>query len=288
MQISSPLLKDTQFHAVSGGLRPPNLLLVGCQKAGTSWLHAALAKSHHFACSSPKELFFFGKPEAERDFAEYLTHFPDRPQARFVMESTPGYFKLPSNGHDTAASIRKCLGNPKLIVIFRNPVDRYESAYIHHLDKGRVPYVEKITTLTNDQRMLEFGHYGSILKHWKSVFPDLGVFFYDDLEADNMRFVRSVMDFLGVENDLSRKTINFRSNGRERKTRNMAVPPELDLATRAALRDYYRDEILLLQEQTGRDLSHWLHPDWKTGMTLHKIGRRLRRLPGSTLRRLQA
>lgn len=288
MQISSLSLKDTQFHAVSDSLRLPNLLVVGCQKAGTTWLHHALSKSRHFACSSPKELHFFLKPEAERDFAEYLTHFPDRPEAPFVMESTPGYFQLPSNGYDMAASIRRSLGDPKLIVIFRNPVDRYESAYIHHLDKGRVPYVKTITTLSNDYQMLELGHYGSILKHWKSVFPDLGVFFYDDLEADNLRFVRSVMDFLGLENDLDRQAINFRRNNRERKTRTMAAPPELDLATRAALRDYYRQEILLLQDLTGRDLSHWLQPDWKTGAALRKIGRRLRRIPKSVLRRLKA
>lgn len=287
MQISSSLLQDPSVQAAKA-MRRPNLLVVGCQKAGTTWLHHALSKSRHFASSTPKELNFFIKPEAERDWAEYLTHFPDRPDAPFVMESTPGYFQLPVDGHDTAASIRKFLGNPKLIVIFRNPVDRYESAYIHHLDKGRVPYVKTITTLSNHFQMLELGHYGSILKHWKSVFPDLGVFFYDDLEADNLRFVGSVMKFLGVENDLDRAAINFRRNNRERKTRTMAVPPELDLATRAALRDYYREEILLLQELTGRDLSHWLQSDWKTGVALRKIGRRLRRGPKAILRHLRA
>ena len=243
----------------------PNLLLVGCQKSGTTWTHLSLRKSRHIMATAEKELHFFIQPETGRNWDNYLRHFPFREGARYYMETTPGYFQLPTSSHDIAADVRASLGDPKVMVIFRNPVERYESAYIHHMDKGRLPYVDEIREINTDMhQLLDLGRYGSILAHWRSHFPDIGVFFYDDIQADRMRFLSGMMAFLGLENDLTPEATDFRANDKIKKARERHPDwrriPTLHPDTAAGLRDFYRDEIGLLQDLTQRDLSHWLVP----------------------------
>ncbi|PZQ94892.1 MAG: hypothetical protein DI533_21155 [Cereibacter sphaeroides] len=242
----------------------PNLLLVGCQKSGTTWTHISLRKSRHIVATNEKELHFFTKPETERDWDAYLAHFPARDGASYYMETTPNYFQLPSDGRDIATEIKAALGHPTIMAIFRNPVERYESAYIHHMDKGRLPYSATIRGLTTEiPSMLDYGRYGSILRHWKKVFPDIGTFFYDDIQADKMRFLTGMMAFLGLQNDLMAKAVDFRANDKTIKVKERHADwkmPVLEPETADQLRDYYRDEVLELQDLTGRDLSHWLAP----------------------------
>lgn len=116
------------------------------QKSGTTWLHACLRKSAHIFGPTPKELNFFNRPSLESRLKAYANCFPKKPGATYYMESTPHYFQLPREGHDIAVSIKRHLGNPKIIVVFRNPIDRYESAMIHHMMKGRFPYSATIET----------------------------------------------------------------------------------------------------------------------------------------------
>ncbi len=242
----------------------PNLLIVGCQKCGTSWTHETLQKSRHIFASQTKELNFFVKTEENRSWAEYLNQFPEKPGASYYMESTPHYFQLPSNGHDIAGNIHRALGHPKLVVIFRNPVDRYESAYTHNMDKNRLPYIPKIIEFSNSHKMLELGKYGSILKHWKSYFPDMGTFFYDDLKEDKVKFISKIMSFIEIDNDIMSDVVNHRSNNKIYKARhnhpNWKTIPVLSSDVAERLQNYYHDEILMLEEITGRDLSSWRTP----------------------------
>lgn len=122
----------------------PNRLIIGARKFGTTWLHRALNKSQYFWGSTPKELNFFNRDR--RDLDAYATHCEDaRARARYRDESTPDYFRLPRDDNEVAAEIRNTLGDIPLIPLLRNPVDRYLSAYTHHMMKSRLPEVEKIT-----------------------------------------------------------------------------------------------------------------------------------------------
>mmetsp|Transcript_23218 Transcript_23218/g.39873 ORF Transcript_23218/g.39873 Transcript_23218/m.39873 type:complete len:182 (+) Transcript_23218:9468-10013(+) len=178
------------------------------------------------------------------------------------MESTPHYFQPPAGRVDTAANIRAALDDPRIIIIFRNPVKRYQSAVIHHMMQGRIPYSATIDELTDDQKLLSLGHYANILPHWQGVFPDLGVFFHDDMAADKVSFVETVMSFLGLENDISAEELNFRTNDKRQKIKNLdtAWPdmPRMSDDLQARLVEYYTDDINRLQDMTGRDLQHWL------------------------------
>lgn len=241
----------------------PNLLIVGCQKSGTTWLHQALALSPQIFASNPKELNFFNHRDIDDGFVNYLEHFPEQSSSvKYYMESTPHYFQLPNSRIDIAQNIISYLGSPKIIVIFRNPVDRYESAYIHHMMMGRIPYTEIITSFDKSHKMLQLGHYARILRHWQSVFPDIKVEFYDRLHQDRTGLIEDIMSFLELKNDIDPDRLDFRTNDKSIKISKMSADwtaiPKLGKDLRLKLIKYYKPHVRELSALFQNKLDHWL------------------------------
>jgi hypothetical protein len=244
----------------------PNLLIVGCQKSGTTWLHQSLALSKQIFGSKPKELSLFNQPNIEAGFSDYVAHFPDHGDpVKYFMESTPHYFQVPYANIDIARNIKKYLGNPKLLVIFRDPVERYESAYTHHMIMGRLPYTPIISELDSKYKMLALGHYGEILAHWRSVFPDLSVHLYDRLQNDSFGLIEDIFTYLDIENDIRPEQLNFRTNDTSIRIKRLSTEwdaiPKLDSNLRMQLIDYYIPHVKELADLLQTDLSHWLSAD---------------------------
>lgn len=241
----------------------PNLIIAGSQKSGTTWLHQVLAKSASIFGSKPKELGYFNRPNFAQPEARaaYIEHFPETPGVRYYMESTPHYFRTPKPNVDTAKNIKDTLDDPRILVILRDPVERYASAFIHHMMKGRYEYAPQITEITDDQGMLTLGMYAENLEHWQQYFDDIKVLFHDDLINDPGGLIADVMQYLGLDNDIPDDALMFRTNDKAVKNRkrghNWASMPTLSDHARAELRRIYRDDIIRLQALTGRDLSSW-------------------------------
>ncbi len=244
----------------------PNLLIVGSQKSGTTWLHNALGFSKQIFASQPKELNTMNQPNIESIFSSYIAHFPDQgPNVKYYLESTPHYFQLPFSGTDIARNIKTFLGHPKLLVLFRNPVERYESAYTHHIMKERLPYTPVISSFENSNKMLELGHYGRILAHWRSVFPDIRAYLYDQVKNDRFGLIEDIMSYLDIENDIRPELLEFRTNDKVIKAKKLGsiwnTMPKLDGALRLQLIEYYRPHVQELADMLQTDLSHWLSVD---------------------------
>lgn len=240
----------------------PNFLVVGSQKSGTSWLHRSLGLSKYIFASEVKELNFFnqaGFDEPEK-LSAFRSHFPehDLPGVEYYLETTPHYFRTRLT---TAKNIQSLLGSPKMIAVFRHPVDRYESAYIHHMMRGRFPYTPTIETLTDDYSVLSFGRYAETLERWWTVHPQLKPMLYDDLVADPLGFVGEVMDYLGLQSDLTIGDLSFRSNDKHKKTARLGSEwrqmPTLDPRLRRRLFEEYAEDTRRLERMLDRDLSAW-------------------------------
>ncbi|SNR25838.1 hypothetical protein EYF88_00865 [Paracoccus sediminis] len=242
--------------------KKPNLLIIGAQKCGTTWLHYALNKSRHFSGSTPKEVNYWNQ-RTLGSFEGYLGHFPDTDDATYWYESTPHYFRPPSRGMDIAARIRSGLGDIPLILLVRNPVERYLSCYTHHMLQGRLPTTTIIETVSNDLMMVELGRYFHILQHFDSHFSDINIYPYDDIAAEPENLVSRIMKDLRLESDLTAGNLNFSVNTKEKNASRHSYDvtlPRLSPAVQAELGSIYRDDVLGLQDRMNRDLSHWLTP----------------------------
>lgn len=242
----------------------PNLLIVGSQKCGTTWLHECLRKSSHVFGSTPKELNFFTKKDYLSRRDEYESHFAGGEDRKWRMESTPHYYQLPDSNRDIAQRIHDMLGpDVRLLVMLRDPVERYLSAYIHHMMMGRLPYEELIANPADQLGLLSLGKYASITRHWQKLFPNIGIFLYDDLLKDRDALISGIMGFLDTENDITSDQADFLTNTKDRKIKRMdisrdwPVMPQLSEDLRRKLAVYYREEVEELQALVDRDISHW-------------------------------
>jgi len=114
----------------------PNFLCVGAQKAGTTWLHAELERvSDVFVPTRRKEVHFFDE-YYDRGPDWYADFFPRGSEAQAfaaVGEITPMYLY-----HSEAPQrIKDTLGDPKLIIMLREPVARLMSQYRMDFSRGQ-------------------------------------------------------------------------------------------------------------------------------------------------------
>lgn len=250
----------------------PDFVGVGMQKCGTTWLADALVQ-HPGVMMDQKQLDFFVR-YFYKGYKWYNSWFKDR-NGRKAGEYTPNYIISPRPESfrkefypswnprriicfwQKQASARDELKahypGVKVLAIFRNPIERAWSSYWSRLNrKARIgkSYVPFQKMWDDDGRWIRTcGFYSKHLSHWREVFPDMGVYFYDDILNDPAGLLRDVYRYIGVDDtfvpDVSRKihTGNYD-----------AIP----LETKEMLIDFYRDEISNFSAMTGRDLSHWL------------------------------
>ena len=108
----------------------PNLLGLGAQRAGTTWLDGVL-RGHPdiFLPSRRKEVHFFDR-YFQRGVDWYSTYFPRISLAsdfKWIGEITPAYLYDPSVPARILATLPDC----HFIVTLRNPADRAYSQYCY-------------------------------------------------------------------------------------------------------------------------------------------------------------
>jgi hypothetical protein len=198
--------------------RPPNAILpsffvVGVQKAGTTSLHHWLKQQPEVRLPWIKETHFFSQDEQyERGIDWYSSQFPPLDADSVVGEICPSYSYFPK----AARRIREWVAAPKIIFIFRQPIERAFSNYQMNVRRGLEP-LDFAAALKEEPRRLAgeaeparryFGYmargrYAEQIERYRNVFPDCGCLFvkYEDLMAGDERgfeTYRSICEFVGV------------------------------------------------------------------------------------------
>ncbi len=200
--------------------RLPNLLVIGAQKCGTTWLYERLRRHPDIYLSETKELSFFGKQDAHRDLEAYAGNFVDAGSVRYVGEATPGYFWARDHSRiffgsgprqlqlHTPLAVRNTLGpDVKLILLLRHPVHRAVSAFMHHFKLGRIKPEDRILDL--QKRLVDFefrfgildmGFYARHYWPWERIFgaDKMLVLFTEDIRLDPVGALEKVTAFLDV------------------------------------------------------------------------------------------
>ena len=202
----------------------PDFVGVGVQKSGTSWLIQAL-QQHPAIYVKKKEISFFVQ-NFHRGYEWYHSFFAEK-DGRLAGELTVSYFIAPRPNPSRKEfyprwnprrrllfwrrqpsardELHRRYPGIRIFAIFRNPVERAWSHYwFWRKRKERIGKAHRVVQFenmfANDGRWIySYGCYARTLRYWREVFPDMGVFFFDDLKADAISLRGRVLTFLGAD-----------------------------------------------------------------------------------------
>lgn len=207
----------------------PNLLVVGVAKSGTSSLHQYLAQHPEVFMSKAKEPRFIssqvmdfplGGPKDDKveawyvkDFEEYKGLFSEVENQKIIGESSADTFYFYEK---TIPVIKEYFGDPKILIILRNPVTRAYSAYQHLLrdDRERLPLKEALMQEKNriDKNYELIYHYKSVslyaeaLQAFLDNFSEVKVVINEELSKNPQESLKDIFKFLGVETNVEINT----------------------------------------------------------------------------------
>ncbi len=201
----------------------PNFLIAGSAKCGTSSLHSYIAQHPDIFMSRKKEPRFISSQGMSfplngpldyrvekwivKNFDDYINLFKDAGDYKMVGESSADTLYFYKH---TIPVIKKYLGNPKIVIVLRNPVKRSFSAYQHLVRDAREPLSFEDALQKESERIKNnweliyhyraVSHYYEPIKAFLENFTDVKVVLNEDLAKQPHRVLSEVFEFLGVDN----------------------------------------------------------------------------------------
>ncbi|MEM8902262.1 MAG: sulfotransferase [Actinomycetota bacterium] len=232
----------------------PTFLLIGAQKAGTTWLAGMLDQHPEIHTPSVKELHHFDlRDRLARGDGAYAADLGDPGDARVVGEATPNYLGVlgvpaaaterltaagvtladhPEVVDDPAGEIHARHPDLDLVVMFRDPVARALSAWRHHIRRGRISPRTSFRDACGRHGILTMGFYHHHLTRWLELYPSARLLvhvFETDVKETPEKTVRATYEHLGVDPAFAptdvRRAANERSSDLELHLR--AIRPGL-------------------------------------------------------------
>jgi hypothetical protein len=176
----------------------PNFLIIGAQKAGTTWLAKCLGEHPDVFIPEIKEIYYFDR-HYDKGLAWYEAYFEPWSGEKAVGEGTVGYIRSttsPGRIHDTLGD------DVKLIASLRHPVERAYSAYRMHLSRGEIPYAMDFATFVREdvRTSLSQSTYTPQLERYLAHFAreNLLVLIYEEIYRDTQNALDACARYLGV------------------------------------------------------------------------------------------
>jgi hypothetical protein len=195
----------------------PGFLVIGAQKAGTSWLHQNLRAHPGIFMPEAKDQGYFCWVEGPQAIGleEYRRSFDDCRDDQFAGEATAAYFWTATGSPwdvkpagycpDIPGRVKDTLGGDICLVLsLRDPVERAVSAYLHHIAFGDLDPAVGLLDAGSFIGLLDIGFYAAHLRNWLQHFPRerfLVLGFEKDIVAQPHATLRRVFEFLGVDAD---------------------------------------------------------------------------------------
>jgi hypothetical protein len=211
---------------------PPDFVGVGTQRSGTTWWFRVLV--NHPGVRAPrrrrKELHFFDRfclrEMLDADIARYHRLFP-RSQGELAGEWTPRYMR----DVWTPRLLQRAAPDARLLVLLRDPIERYRSGVPHRLT--RTPQRRREALATDG---VERSRYAVQLRRLRAFFDEeqILVLQYEKCRLDPVGEYRRTLRFLGVETDYVPEELD-RPRGTTMESKKEPLWPDLTEALRAAL-----------------------------------------------------
>ncbi len=180
-------------------VRLPNLLIAGYHKAGTTTLFHELSNHPDIFPSLVKEPFYFRPFINGKDLPpieEYAKHFIGAKNERYLMEGSPTYIY---GGERAAKKIKETLGDIRIIISLRNPVDQLFSLYKHHLRFMEINKDETFLDFIKAKEDFSRQYYDLHLEGWFNVFGDnIKCVFFKPLIQTPEIIIPEIIEWLGL------------------------------------------------------------------------------------------
>jgi len=185
--------------------RKVEIMCVGAQKAGTSSLHDILKNHPNIELPFVKELYYFINDKEYRNVKNLHKHYHFH-HHKVAMNITPGNMAHPE------AMRRIFEYNPamKIIVILRDPTDRFVSHY-RMIERNLVEKAPFIEVYQNDlkayqenrllwNRPLGRSLYNEQIKRIQSIFPKQQIYYilFEDFINDQQKVVNELLAWCGL------------------------------------------------------------------------------------------
>jgi hypothetical protein len=193
--------------------RFPYFFVVGAQKSGTTSLHNWLVQQPGVVLPRIKETHFFSSEEKYRRGIDwYLKQFPRNRDDTAIGEIAPDYMFSREAPH----RMREWIKAPKLVFVFRNPIERAFSHYLMSARNGVEPLSFLDALVREPERMtrndpISYAHYTYMARsryveqviRYREILPDADFLFikFDDLVASGEQGFSAysrICHFIGV------------------------------------------------------------------------------------------
>jgi len=290
----------------------PNFLICGAAKAGTTSLYHLLRRHQHIYMPVMKEPHYFVRQSIGSRIQQHIDNMEDYEAlfaaagpAQWRGEASVFYLYYYA---EAIPNIIAALGRDvRIIIVLRNPVERAFSAYLYAaMFNARETLTFEEALDLEAARMSDpccspmlfyksVGFYNAMVTAFRTAFPRVGIYLFDDLLADPEMFAQQLFGFLdltvpagidfreranvggrewirpGIGNflkSLASKSVRqagkriapetYRSVRSALTGRFMRPAPRLRQETRAGLVQVFGDEVYRLSDTLGRDVTHWL------------------------------
>lgn len=205
----------------------PNFLIVGAAKSGTTSLYHYLSNHPQVYMSTPNKepKYFIWKKfvnlktdnPIHDEFIqnsticnqdEYLNLFHQAGEAKAIGEGSVMYLYYYQMA---IQNIKKELGDIKIIIMLRNPVERAYSAYTHLVrDHSEFNSFDKALAIEEDritQNYAPLYHYRKVGLYYEQVkaymenFSNVKVIIFDDFIKSTEKNMKEIYDFLEIDSD---------------------------------------------------------------------------------------
>lgn len=178
--------------------RFPDFLVIGVQRAGSTWLYTQL-KKHPDICmgKNRKEISYFDE-YYNRDEKWYASFFKHCAEETIIGEVTPNYIY----DKNCAERIYKLTPKAKLIIILRNPIDRAYSQYKKKvIDLGNAKSF--MENLKNENLIAKKGLYYQQIKRYLKYFPrkQIKVLIFEEMIKKPEENLKKLSEFLGIKSN---------------------------------------------------------------------------------------
>lgn len=264
----------------------PDFLVIGAQKAGTTWLYENLRTHPDIWMPPVKELHYFDRLIHEsppplysrplqvvdqlvrrcsvKDAPWLWRYYMHRPSDEWYAslfagtpseagavagEITPGYATL---SPEQIAHVYDVAPNAKIVLMLRNPIERTWSHAVMDFQTERIPDLSARTIMQRfareDVRLQ--ANYLKILNNWRRFYPEIFAGFMEEVRSDPDMLLSRLYEHLGVDPTKGDRPISGKVHNRSPET----MPGDVAFA----LARCYHEDLVRLEEELGGYASGWL------------------------------